>query len=137
MLLVTCDQAFIIPLPATTKTKRSPIAGYVIHKTKTYLGLYHGGSLSSKLLDSLEDIHHTLTLQSLYQNTEGAEHSSSTNPSTGKGKRRRRNNIRVRKQRPTSSHVSALHDYCPLQPVRLISIRRSNSGFAGCSSGGI
>ena len=62
------------------------MAGYEIHKRQTYLGLYHGGSLSSQLFDSLEDIHHALTLQSLDQNTEGTEHSCSTNPSTGQGK---------------------------------------------------
>ena len=59
----------------------------VIHTRRTYLGLHHGGSLRSQLLDSLEDIHYTLTFQSLYQNTEGAEYSCSTNPSTDQGKK--------------------------------------------------
>ena len=59
----------------------------VIQTRRTYLGLHHGGSLRSQLLDSLEDIHHTLTFQSLYQNTEGTEYSCSTNPSTDQGKK--------------------------------------------------
>ena len=77
---------FLFSSPNHNEDKKSPITGHIIHKTRTYLGLYHGRSLSSQLLDRLEDIHHTLTLQSLYQNTEGAEYSCSTNPSTGQGK---------------------------------------------------